>query len=107
MFARILEFTPKMEKKEEFIRTMKNEVLPILKKQTGFLDILPFFPEVKTEKVLMISLWNDRKNAERYEKEVFPKVEEIVRPYLQTTMVYRPYWVETTLCEHFINAMAA
>jgi len=107
MFARFLEFTPKMEKKEEFIRVIKNEVLPILKKQTGFLEILPFFPEVTTEKVLTISLWNDKKNAERYEKEWFPKVQEILKPYLQTTMVYKPYWVETTLCEHFANAMTA
>jgi len=36
MFARILEFVPKLEKKEEFVRVIKNEVLPILnKQQTG------------------------------------------------------------------------
>jgi hypothetical protein len=43
MFARFLEFIPKMEKKDEFIKVIKNEVIPILKKQTGFLEILPFF----------------------------------------------------------------
>jgi len=42
MFARILEITPKVEKKEEFIRVIKNEVVPILRKQQGFLEILPF-----------------------------------------------------------------
>ncbi len=42
MFARIVEFVPKWEKKEEFIKTLRNEVLPILKKQTGFLEIMPF-----------------------------------------------------------------
>src|SRR5437868_5386166 len=84
MFARVLEFTPKMEKKEEFIRVIKNEVLPILKKQTGFLEILPFFPEVTTEKALTISLWADKKNAEKYEREWFPKVQEILKPYLVT-----------------------
>ncbi len=35
MFARILESVPKLEKKEEFIRVLKNEVLPILNKQHG------------------------------------------------------------------------
>jgi quinol monooxygenase YgiN len=45
MFARILEFVPKHEKKDEFIKVMKNDVLPILKKQTGFLEILPFVPD--------------------------------------------------------------
>lgn len=107
MFARILEFTLKMEKKEDFVRVVKNEVLPILKKQSGFLEILPFFPEITTEKFYVISLWTDKKVAERYQKEWFPKVEEILKPYLLTTMMYKPYWVETTLCEHFANAMAA
>jgi hypothetical protein len=44
MFARILEFEIKMEKKEEFINLFKKEVLPILKKQAGFLEVLPFTP---------------------------------------------------------------
>jgi hypothetical protein len=37
MFARILEFVPLMEKKDEFLRVVKKDVLPILKKQDGFL----------------------------------------------------------------------
>ena len=44
MFARILDCEVKLEKKEEFVKVIKNEVLPILKKQTGFLEILPLFP---------------------------------------------------------------
>ncbi|PYX60867.1 MAG: hypothetical protein DMG73_05390 [Acidobacteria bacterium] len=45
MFARIVEFIPDFEKKEELIKTLRNQVLPILKKQSGFLEILPLFPE--------------------------------------------------------------
>jgi quinol monooxygenase YgiN len=106
MFARILEFVPKMEKKEEFVKILKNEVVPILKQQTGFLEILPFFPETKTERVINISLWTEKKYAERYGKEVFPKVEEIVRSYLTTPITVKLYNLETTLCEHFEKAVA-
>jgi quinol monooxygenase YgiN len=107
MFARILEFIPKLEKKEEFIRVVKNEVLPILKKQHGFLEILPFVPELKNEKVITISLWTDKKEVERYEREWFPKVEEIMKPYLTTPITFKYYTVETTLCEHFEKALVA
>ena len=107
MFARILEFIPKLEKKEDFIRVVKNEVLPILRKQHGFLEILPFMPEVKNEKAVTISLWTERKDAERYEREGFPKVEEILKPYLTTPITFKYYMVETTLCEHFEKAMVA
>lgn len=107
MFARIVEFVPKNEKKDEFLKTVKNEVLPILKKQTGFLEILPLVPEDKNQNVVNITLWMDKKDAERYEREVFPRVENILKPYLTTPITWKMYTVETTLCEHFVNALAA
>ena len=108
MFARILEIVPKMEKKEELIQFAKKEILPILRKQYGFLEILPFVPEVKNEKYVTITLWNGKKDFERYEREWFPKVEEMVKPYLNAPIVVRNhYTVETTLCEHFEKALAA
>jgi len=108
MFARILEFEVKLEKKEEFVKKMKNEVLPILKKQNGFLEVLPFFPEkIREEKALTVSLWATRPDAERYEREVYPQVQEILRPYLNTPITVKPYIVETTLCEHFVETLAA
>jgi Antibiotic biosynthesis monooxygenase len=107
MFARILEVTPKLEKKEEFIRVIKNEIVPLLRKQPGFLEILPFLPEVKNEKMITISLWTEKKDAERYERDVLPKVEEIVKPYLTVPFLVKNYLVETTVCEHFEKALAA
>ncbi len=107
MYARVVEFVPKYEKKDELIRTIKNEVIPILKKQVGFLDILPLFPEMKNEKVLHLTLWMEKRDAERYETEVFPRVEEIVGPFLSSPITWRLYTVETTLCEHLLDTIAA
>jgi len=108
MFARVLEFVPKVEKKEEFIRVVKNEVLPIFKKQQGFLELLPFFPEVKDQKALTVTLWAEKMDVERYERDWFPKVEQIMKPYLTTPIiVHNFYRVETSLCEHFEKALAA
>lgn len=107
MFARIVEFIPKPEKKEEFLKVVRNEVLPILKKQPGFLEILPFVPESKTEKMITVTLWTEQQNAKRYEREVYPRVEEILRPYLTNPVTFKHYNVETSLCEHFVEALAA
>ena len=49
MFARILEFNPKTEKRDELIQTIRQEILPIMKKQPGFLELLPFVPDVAKE----------------------------------------------------------
>ena len=106
MFARIVEFIPKPEKKE-FVNVLRNEVLPILKKQPGFLEILPFEPETKTEKMITITFWAEKRDAERYEREVYPKVDEILKPYLITPVTFKHYNVETSLCEHFVEALTA
>ncbi|MGA8149894.1 MAG: antibiotic biosynthesis monooxygenase [Terriglobales bacterium] len=108
MFARILNFEVKLEKKNEFVNLVKSEVVPILKKQTGFLEILPFFPEkMKEDKVFAITLWATKSDAERYERETYPKVVQIVKPFLTTRVVVGHYNLETILCEHFAQALAA
>lgn len=108
MFARILDCEVKLEKKEEFVKVLKNEVLPILKKQTGFLEILPLFPEkIREERVITISLWTTKADAERYEREFYPKVLSIVKPFVTTPVHVSYHKLETTLCEHFVEALAA
>jgi quinol monooxygenase YgiN len=108
MFARVLDFELKPEKKEEFVRILKNEVLPILKKQTGFLEILPFFPEkMKEEKICIVSLWSTRSDADRYDREGYSRVYDIVKPCLLTPVNLNFYNLETTLCEHFVEALTA
>ena len=107
MFARIGEFIPKFEQKEEFVKVVRNEVLPILKKQTGFMEILPLFPETKTEKMITITLWAEKRDAERYEREMYPKVEGILKPYLTTPVTFKHYNVETSVCQHLVGALTA
>jgi len=107
MFARIVEFIPKVEKKEELIKVVRNEVLPILKKQPGFLEVLPFLPESTAEKTFTVTLWAEKKDAERYEKNTYPQVAEIVKPYLTTPITFKHYTVETSVCPNFMEALTA
>jgi len=108
MFARILHFEVKAETKEDFVKVVKNEILPILRKQTGFLEILPFFPEkMREEKVITISLWNTKSDAERYDREFYPKVLDILKPYLTTPVVVNHYKLESAVCENFVAALVA
>jgi len=107
MFARILEYDVNLEKKDEFLRMVKNEIVPILKKQTGFLEVLPFFEDIRPERVVTISLWNDRRDVEKYERETFYRVHEIMKPFLKTPIQVRPFVLEASICQHFVQAMAA
>ena len=100
MFARIVELTPKPEMKEEIVNVIGKEVLPVLKKQQGFMEFLPFVPETKTKKWIAVSLWAEKRDAERWEREGFPHVEGILKLYLASPGICNYYNVETSLCTH-------
>jgi hypothetical protein len=106
MFARKLEFDLMLVKKDEFLRKVRDEVLPILKKQEGFIDILGLTDELKVEKALLISLWETKEHAMKYEREFFPKITALLRPYLLTPFVVTPCVVETTISEHILATAA-
>jgi hypothetical protein len=106
MFARKVEFDLIVNKREEFLRKVRDEVLPILRKQAGFIDMLGVRNEIKVEKALVITLWKTRDDAMKYEKEVFPTLTKILKPYLMTPFVVTPCMVETTISEHFLAAVA-
>jgi len=107
MFARSAEFTPKPEMKEEIVNVISKEVLPILKKQQGFMDFLPFVPETKTQQWMTVTLWAEKQDAERWEREGFPTVEGILKLYLVAPPIRNHYNVETSLCQHFAEALTA
>lgn len=107
MFARIVEVFPKMEKKEEFLKVVHLEVVPVLKKQSGFLEILPFIPETENEKVIVVTIWAEKRDAERYVREGFPKVSDILKPYLLSPITSKHYTVETSFCPNFMEALTA
>jgi quinol monooxygenase YgiN len=107
MFARIVEFTPRQENREEIVKVIRREILPVLKSQPGFLEILPFVPETRTEKLITVTLWAEKRDAERYEREIYPKVEGILKPYLATSVTCKQYHVETSVCKHFSAALTS
>lgn len=108
MFARILQFGVKAETKKDFITVFKNQVLPILTRQVGFVEILPLFPEkTADENAYNISLWATKADAERFEKKTYPKVYEILKPFLTAPVTVKLFNLETTLCQHFVENLAA
>lgn len=105
MFARIVEIAPKLEKKDELLKMVRQEILPLLKKQPGFLELLPFVPEIETERMLAITLWTEKREAEKYVREAFPKIEQILKPFLTIPVTVRTYTVETSVCKHLVEAL--
>lgn len=74
MFARNVAIRLKPNSLAEFTRIFDNEVLPILRKQTGFLDEITFSTSPTGEYVVAISLWDTKEHAEAYSATAYTEV---------------------------------
>jgi len=59
----------------------EKEILPLLKKQKGFVDELFLVTPDKSE-VVAISLWEKKEYAEIYNRELYPKIEKMLEPFI-------------------------
>ncbi len=66
MFTRTVEVTTKSGKAKELSNTINEKVLPILKKQAGFVDETVLVSDTEPSRVLALSFWNSREDAERF-----------------------------------------
>jgi hypothetical protein len=52
-------------------------------------------------------MWTERYAVERYVDEAFPQVERILKPYLSGRVTVRMFKVETTVCQHLVEALTS
>jgi heme-degrading monooxygenase HmoA len=83
MFTRVVTITTKTGKARELSRTINDKVLPLLKSQQGFVDEIVLVSEQNPERMLAVSFWREKDDAERYNREGFPAVNEIIRNLIE------------------------
>jgi len=93
MFTRIVECHVKPERKEDFENKLHNEVLPILQKQPGFVDLITLQPEDGGERQLTLSFWNNKQDAERYQREQYSRIVDTIKPLLKRDPQVQTYIV--------------
>lgn len=74
MFARNLAIHLKPNSLTEFTRIFDAEVLPMLRKQTGFQDEITFSTSPTGTDLIAISLWDTKEHAEAYNTTAYPDV---------------------------------
>jgi heme-degrading monooxygenase HmoA len=103
MFTRTVEVTTKPGKARELATVINDRVLSILKKQAGFVDETVLVSDSEPDRVLAISFWNKKEDAERYQKEQYPAVQEMIRHLLDSEPVVRTFNVDSST-QHKIAA---
>src|SRR4029077_6422933 len=96
MFTRIVELITKPGKNKQLSDTINDKVLPILKKQKGFVDETVLVSDKEDNRVLSLSFWNRREDAEEYHRVEYQKVHDLVRHLLEAEPMIRTFDVHTS-----------
>ena len=107
MFTRVVEFTSKSGKSKELSNTINEKAVPILKKQRGFVDETVLVSDTQSTRVLGLSFWNNKEDAERYHQEQYPKIHEMLKHLLETEPVIRTFDVHTSTTHKIAAGKAA
>ena len=107
MVTRVLEIAPKPDKKEELVNALNQLIVPILKEQPGFVETLVFVPESKTDRMMSITFWTEKRFAEKYAQEAYPTVTQMMTPFLAVPIAVKTYTVESMLSKHWVDILDA
>jgi hypothetical protein len=106
MFARRVSMRLKPNSIAEFTQRMEKDILPLLQKQNGFRDEITFVAPGGTE-AFGISLWNNRENAEAYNRETYSEVTNILARVVEGTPKVETYEVANSTFHKIAAAAAA
>ncbi len=96
MFTRVVELTSKPRKSRELSSLINDKIVPILKKQAGFVDEIVLVSDADSDRVLALSFWKTREDAERYQREQYNSVRETMQSVLEADPVVRTFEVHTS-----------
>jgi hypothetical protein len=105
MFARRVSMQLKPNSVAEFTQRIEKDILPLLRKQTGFKDEITFIGPGET-KASGISLWDNKEHAEAYNRGTYPEVTKILARVVEGTPQVETYEVSNSTF-HKIAAAAA
>jgi heme-degrading monooxygenase HmoA len=103
MFARIVELTAKTGKARELVRMGNDEIVSIMRDQPGFVDEIILQSQDDPNRLLALSFWRTRRDADTYNLESFPRITEMIRNLVEIPPQVRTFDV-TTSTAHNISA---
>jgi len=107
MFTRFVECHVKPDKKDDFNNKLRNDVLAILQKQPGFVDLIGLVSESDPDRVISVSFWNSKQDAERYHREQFSRIAEMLKPVLKREPTVDTFNVDTWTTRRIAAGKAA
>ena len=106
MFARKVSMHLKPNSVAEFTQTLEREAIPLLRKQKGFQDEIMFVAPGGKE-AFGISLWDNKDNAEAYNRGAYLEVAKLLSKVVEGTPRVETYEVSNSTYHKIAAAVAA
>lgn len=98
MFARHVRMHLKADGRPGFVRAIDNEVIPALKKFTGFTGEVMLISNDGKE-AIGISLWDNKEHAETYHQKGYPEILRSLEKFTEGKPELRTYEVSNSTVE--------
>lgn len=105
MFVRVVEVKTKPGKAREVCNTLHEKILSTLKAQPGFVDEVVMVSD--GEGILALSFWKTKEDAERYSRQDYGKVSDLIQHLVHKKPTIHAYDVETSTCHKISRGQAA
>jgi quinol monooxygenase YgiN len=106
MFARKVSVRLKADAAGSFIQKMEDEIIPLLRKQKGFLDELTLISQSGKE-IYAYSFWENSEDAERYDRTAFREVTDLLADLIEGTLRIHTYMVANSTFHKIASAVAS
>ena len=107
MFARVVECQSKVGRREQVGSKLRNDVLPILQKQPGFVDFLALSDQTDPERLVCISFWIAREDAKEYHRQHYDTITDILMPALDSPPTLETFAVNASTAHRIAVGRAA
>jgi len=106
MFARKVSVRLKADAAGQFLQKMEEKVIPLLRKQKGFLDELTLISQTGKE-IYAYSFWESSEDAERYNQSTFRDVTDLLGGLIEGTVRVHTYMVANSTFHKLASAVAS
>jgi hypothetical protein len=96
MYARLISCSLQTEKRLEFNNILRDQVLPLLKNEPGFVDLVGMVSEERPDHALGIAYWKTKEDADRVYTHKEP-VLDLLKPILTDPPTVEHYSVTTSM----------
>lgn len=107
MFARIVNATSRPGQRDEIMDILTNELLPLLKRQRGFVDVVGLAGDTSPDDGVAISFWTTKADADTfYATADYRRILDRLKPLMENMTVHT-FNVQTSTFHKLVKGRAA